>query len=89
MLPDQDVLNGLYWGKIKPVDCYRYNYDARYYDMIQLFPNPKHDLRWIRENTVFIHYCGKDKPWKENYKGELGLFYKQYSDILELEEEKA
>lgn len=89
VLPDQDVLNGLYWDKIKPVDCYRYNYDARYYDMIQLFPNPKHDLRWIRENTVFIHYCGKDKPWKENYKGELGLFYKQYSDILELEGEKA
>ncbi|GLH65292.1 glycosyltransferase family 8 protein [Parageobacillus sp. G301] len=89
VLPDQDVLNGLYWDKIKPVDCYRYNYDARYYDMIQLLPNPKHDLHWIQENTVFIHYCGKDKPWKGNYKGELGLFYKQYSDILELEKEKA
>ncbi|QXJ38010.1 General stress protein A [Parageobacillus caldoxylosilyticus] len=88
VLPDQDVLNGLYWDKIKPVDGYRYNYDARYYDMIQLLPNPKHDLHWIQENTVFIHYCGKDKPWKENYKGELGLFYKQYSNVLQFEEEK-
>jgi lipopolysaccharide biosynthesis glycosyltransferase len=87
VLPDQDVLNGLYWDKIKPVDGYRYNYDARYYDMIQLLPNPKHDLQWIQENTVFIHYCGKDKPWKENYKGELGLFYKRYSDVLQLEGE--
>jgi lipopolysaccharide biosynthesis glycosyltransferase len=87
VLPDQDVLNGLYWDKIKPVDGYRYNYDARYYDMIQLLPNPKHDLYWILENTIFIHYCGKDKPWKENYKGELGLFYKRYSDVLQLEEE--
>jgi lipopolysaccharide biosynthesis glycosyltransferase len=87
VLPDQDVLNGLYWDKIKPVDGYRYNYDARYYDMIQLLPNPKHDLYWIQENTVFIHYCGKDKPWKENYKGELGLFYKRYSDVLQLEGE--
>ncbi|MFC4183701.1 glycosyltransferase family 8 protein [Saccharococcus thermophilus] len=87
VLPDQDVLNGLYWDKIKPVDGYRYNYDARYYDMIQLLPNPKHDLYWILENTIFIHYCGKDKPWKENYKGELGLFYKRYSDVLQLEGE--
>jgi lipopolysaccharide biosynthesis glycosyltransferase len=87
VLPDQDVLNGLYWDKIKPVDSYRYNYDARYYDVIQLLPNPKHDLQWIQENTVFIHYCGKDKPWKENYKGGLGLFYEKYS--LELEKLKA
>ncbi|WP_339264147.1 glycosyltransferase family 8 protein [Geobacillus sp. FSL K6-3411] len=87
VLPDQDVLNGLYWDKIKPVDGYRYNYDARYYDFLQLLPNPKHDLSWIEKNTVFIHYCGKEKPWKQNYKGELGLFYKRYSQMLELEGE--
>ncbi|ASS87812.1 glycosyl transferase family 8 [Geobacillus lituanicus] len=89
VLPDQDVLNGLYWDKIKPVDGYRYNYDARYYDFLQLLPNPKHNLAWIEENTVFIHYCGKEKPWKDNYKGELGLFYRRYSQVLEPEGEAA
>ncbi|MDR9797888.1 glycosyltransferase family 8 protein [Aeribacillus pallidus] len=78
VLPDQDVLNALYWDKIKPVDCYRYNYDARYYEIIKLLPNAKHGMEWIKENTVFIHYCGKDKPWQKNYKGELGAFYKKY-----------
>ena len=31
ILPDQDVLNGLFWNKIKPLDENQYNYDARRY----------------------------------------------------------
>ena len=78
ILPDQDVLNALYWNKIKPVDSYRYNYDARYYELSKLLPNEKNKLEWIKKNTVFIHFCGKDKPWHKNYKGELGAFYREY-----------
>lgn len=81
VLPDQDVLNALYWDKIKPADCYRYNFDARYYEITKRLPNPKYSLEWIKQNTVFIHYCGKDKPWMKNYKGELGAFYKQYEKM--------
>ncbi|MFO7342907.1 glycosyltransferase family 8 protein [Caldibacillus debilis] len=81
-LPDQDVLNALFWDKIKPVDAYRYNYDARYYELGKLLPKFKYDLDWMKKNTVFIHFCGKEKPWQEKYKGELGKFYKEYERLL-------
>ncbi|MCU9613380.1 glycosyltransferase family 8 protein [Caldibacillus lycopersici] len=81
VLPDQDVLNALYWDKIKPVDGFRYNYDARFFQLTKLLPSEKNDLNWIKENTVFIHYCGKEKPWHDDYKGELGSFYKAYEDL--------
>jgi len=78
ILPDQDVMNALYWDKIKAVDPYRYNYDARYYELTRLYPSYKNDLKWIKQNTLFIHYCGKDKPWHDSYKGTLGFFYKYF-----------
>ncbi|PDO09606.1 MAG: glycosyl transferase family 8 [Candidatus Reconcilbacillus cellulovorans] len=82
ILPDQDVLNGLYWDKIKPVDCLIYNFDARYYEFFKLIPHHKVNLKWIEENTVFIHYCGKRKPWHPSYKDELGRFYYRYENML-------
>lgn len=85
LLPDQDVLNALYWDKIKPADCFRYNYDARYChypDLNLLVPKKMKDLQWIKENTVFIHFCGKRKPWLHSYKGKLGLFYREYANML-------
>ncbi len=80
ILPDQDVMNALYWDKIKKVDSFRYNYDARYYEKMKFIPNIKYnDLDWIKENTVFLHFCGKDKPWNSDYKGELGYFYHKFN----------
>ncbi|EHL75925.1 MULTISPECIES: glycosyltransferase family 8 protein [Bacillus] len=80
VLPDQDVLNALYWDKIKPADSLKYNYDARYYELSKLIPKRKHSIDWIRRNTVLIHYCGKDKPWHKQYKNELKCFYDQYKE---------
>ena len=37
------------------------------------------DLEWVTENSRIIHYCGRNKPWKENYRGELDVFYHQYA----------
>ncbi len=85
ILPDQDVLNALYWDRIKPADCFLYNFDARYYEFFRLIPKHKINLRWIEENTVFIHYCGKRKPWHKSYKDELGRFYRYYESLLEEE----
>ena len=39
-------------------------------------------LDWIRENTSIIHYCGRNKPWKENYTGYLDVFYKETVDEI-------
>lgn len=78
LLPDQDVFNALFWNKIKPAESYRYNYDARFFERAALIK--KQDLESIKKHTVFIHYCGKDKPWHPNYKYALGTFYQKYCE---------
>ena len=87
ILPDQDVLNGLYWDKIKPVDSYRYNYDARFFEFGKISRKIAGDLSWIKKNTIFIHYCGKDKPWRVDYKGGLGIFYQRYAEMIQSNQE--
>ncbi len=85
IFPDQDVINGLYGGRTIIVDPKVYNLSERYYIIHNLHPKNKEckiDLDWIHRNTVIIHYCGKNKPWKENYKGELGAFYQSFQQYL-------
>jgi len=82
-LPDQDILNALYWDKILPADGFIYNYDARYYELSKRLPVKNNTIEWIEKNTVFLHFCGKDKPWHDDYKGELGRFYKKYEELLQ------
>ena len=38
----------------------------------------KIDLNWVEKNNFIIHYLGKNKPWKDNYKGILEDYYKRY-----------
>lgn len=78
LLPDQDILMALYGDKVKLVDTMRYNLSDRILSFYNADPrNEKRDLEWVRKNTVVIHYCGKNKPWKENYSGILDIFYKE------------
>lgn len=73
ILPDQDIISSLYGSKIYVLDSFRYNMTER---LFQLYGMEKGiTLNWIKENSVVIHYCGKNKPWKENYRGQLGDFY--------------
>lgn len=78
ILPDQDILTALYGDKVKLADTLRYNLS----DRILAFYNADHfhekaDLSWVRENGVIIHYCGKNKPWNDDYSGVLGVFYRE------------
>lgn len=74
MLPDQDIISSLYGSKIYALDPFRYNMTERLLFMHGPFEKDL-DLEWIRKNSVIIHYCGRNKPWKENYTGQLNLFY--------------
>ena len=38
------------------------------------------NLKWIKDNTVVIHYCGRNKPWNKNYIGKLDRFYLKYQN---------
>jgi len=81
-LPDQDIISALYGSKILSLDPFRYNMTERLY--IQHAPFEKSlNLDWIRKHSVIIHYCGRNKPWKSRYFGELDVFYKETVACME------
>ena len=77
LLPDQDVFNHLYWDAILEADWRIYNLDPRYYSKANVIFPKDYNLEWVEKEVVFIHYCGKQKPWnkKEDYKYKLGHYY--------------
>lgn len=78
LLPDQDVLNGLYGDKIKDIPDEIYNFDVRKIMTYQLISNGEWDLDWTIDHTVFLHFCGKEKPWFKKYRGRFDSLYKHY-----------
>lgn len=78
LLPDQDVLNALYGHQTQQIPDEIYNYDARYNVLYYSRSSGKWNLNWVIENTVFLHFCGRDKPWKKDYRGRYNALYKHY-----------
>ena len=81
-LPDQDVISALYSDKILRLNPYRYNMTERLFAAAKLSPRGEMDLNWVWENSRIIHYCGRNKPWKDNYLGQLDQFYHTYAQML-------
>ncbi len=81
IMPDQDILNALYAKKIKSLDEKLYNYDARYYRYYKLVSNGLWDMEHVIRNTVFIHFCGKKKPWRKDYTGKFHSLYKHFEKL--------
>ena len=78
LLPDQDLLNALYGHLVELVPDSIYNYDARYNTLYYARSFGEWDLNWVIEHTVFLHFCGRDKPWKDSYRGRYAALYKHY-----------
>ncbi|EHI74990.1 UDP-galactose:(galactosyl) LPS alpha1,2-galactosyltransferase WaaW [Streptococcus criceti] len=76
ILPDQDVLNGLYADRVLAVSDEIYNFDARYSRLYQARSNGIWDIDWVMANTVFLHFAGRDKPWYANYTTRYAALYK-------------
>ena len=85
ILPDQDVFNHLYHGHVKDGPWELYNLDPRLYQVGQFVMPDTFNKKWVEEKNVFIHYCGKHKPWqeREKYKMDLGAYYFKYERELE------
>lgn len=79
-LPDQDILCGLYGDKVKLVNQFKYNLSDRMIMLNNLRFREKINLAWVKKNTVIIHYCGRNKPWKEKYHGILDCFYHEHAN---------
>ena len=78
LLPDQDILTALYGHRVKLADALKYNLSDRDIDFYNADPShTKIDLDWVKKHGVILHYYGRNKPWKENYKGILGVFYEE------------
>ena len=77
-LPDQDILTALYGDRVKLICSMRYNLSDRVLDRYNANRRLRdRDEDWVRRNTVIIHYCGRSKPWKPGYTGQLGIFYRE------------
>lgn len=83
ILPDQDVLNGLYADKILPIPDEIYNYDARYSVVYRARSNNEWDLDWVISHTVFLHFAGREKPWKSSYISRYAGLYKYLAHSAE------
>lgn len=81
IMPDQDVLNVLYAKRIRPMDEKYYNYDTRYYRYYRTMTGREWNMHHVIHHTVILHFCGKKKPWHENYSGEFHALYKQYEKL--------
>lgn len=83
VLPDQDILNGLYGERILPVEESLYNYDARKFKEYMLASAREMDMDWIVSHTAILHFCGKSKPWNRGYNRRFAALYKHYMRLSE------
>ena len=83
LLPDQDILNGLYGEHILPVDESLWNYDARKYNEYLIASSGEKDMDWVMRNTAILHFCGKRKPWHKDYHGRFSVLYKHYRNLAQ------
>ncbi|KRL61642.1 glycosyltransferase family 8 protein [Latilactobacillus fuchuensis] len=81
LLPDQDVLNALYGHQILTIPDEVYNYDVRKPAIYEAISHGTWDLDWLVQNNVFLHFCGKEKPWLPSAKNKFSLLYKHYQHL--------
>lgn len=77
-LPDQDVISAVYCDKIMAIDPYIYNMTEKMMLSPKSIKNDV-DFNWVDQNSAIVHYCGRNKPWKDNYNGVLDCFYNRFS----------
>lgn len=81
LLPDQDILNGLYGSQVLAVEDAVWNYDARNYSSYLLRSGGDINENWILENTSILHFCGREKPWLSGYRYRFRVLYRHYMQL--------
>lgn len=85
VLPDQDVFNLLYGNHTLQLDDNVWNYDARYFSAYLMKSDGQCNMDWVMKNTVFLHFCGRHKPWKATYLSRFAALYKHYMNLTQLD----
>lgn len=81
LLPDQDIFNSLYGTQTLSIDDSLYNYDARNFETYRLWDSKK-GMTWVMRNTVVLHFCGRNKPWKKKMAHRFAILYKHYEQMM-------
>ena len=81
VLPDQDIISSLYGSRILALNAFRYNMTELLYLKHSPF-EARLTLDWVRQNSIVIHYCGRNKPWNNNYVGQLNVFYQEAAERM-------
>lgn len=79
-LADQDLINILYDGRIKTFTEFKINMDERTFRHILKKCSLEEGLEFVKDNTLIVHYNGKEKPWNETYNGCLKGFWDKYAN---------
>ena len=82
LLPDQDIISALYGQSIIPLDPIQYNMTEKLFTFHR-FNGDGMTLDDVRQRSAVIHYCGRNKPWKPGYAGELDVFYNETVSQME------
>lgn len=82
-LADQDVINIMYDGKIGLFDENIINLDERCFARMLKSRRLADSIDFVEANTMIIHYNGKYKPWKPDYKGKLDKYWHFFDEMHE------
>ena len=83
LLPDQDVFNVLYGHRTLQIDDAIFNYDVRFFSAYLLKSDGQHTMNWVMRNTVFLHFCGRHKPWKNMCLSRFSALYQHYMNLAQ------
>ena len=67
---------------IIPLDPIQYNMTEKLFTLHR-FNGDGMTLDDVRQRSAVIHYCGRNKPWKPGYVGELDVFYNETVSQME------
>ena len=74
--PDQDILNGMFAGRIKVWNADIYNVQTR------VMPSAsKTYIKVLKENAKIIHYIGACKPWHKMYTNPIAELWDYYHTV--------
>lgn len=78
----QDIISALYGQSIISLDPIQYNMTEKLFTLHR-FNGDGMTLDDVRQRSAVIHYCGRNKPWKPGYVGELDVFYNETVSQME------
>lgn len=85
-LADQDTINILFDGRIAVYPESIINLDERCFKNLTDTMPEKKAYEYVEQNTLIVHFDGREKPWQSVYNGKLKKYYDMYCDTCSLNE---